>query len=305
MRITRILALILLATALSSCITFEGQNLAYRYDRENDRLLIFQVYENIYCTGNSTNPANIAAVPTETEIREIDSVMKGQRTFFFANWIFEYNREETATNLEKMKKELQETNSAEKGRLDASIALVEQMITSISVTNGGFYMDSRGRLCGYQYVTISHVSKLLPKVNRLVSLYTQDQLSTTNITGELERKRIEDALKDGKWIRLEGNRLRITWVTDKDISEDFRQDREKKEGLIAGIATNIAVEYQKPLATITIGQENQRVTELSSPSTSAPFTNLVEYVQKAYGTKKKVRIDRLRSKFLAAGRIPE
>jgi|GEM_PF-742914 len=309
MRMIRMLACLCLAVVLSSCITFDGQTMTYRYDRENDRILIFQVYENICCTGPavvSTNfPRPKEALPTDTEKTELESVMKGQRTFFFANWIFEYNCEDSVKKIKEMKEDIQKTNCEEKAQMEAAMSLGEQLIPSVAISNGGFYLDSKERLCGYQYVTVANVSKLIPQANKLISQYLQDDLSKTNFIEESNRKQVEDAIKAGNWIQLQGNQLRIAAVSDKDIAEEYRESREKKNDLIGNIVKNVEVRYHRPVAEIIIGRSDQSVTELASPSSSAVKTNLIDFVKQTYGLRKKVPVSRLRDKFLKTGRIPE
>ena len=49
-----------------------------------DTLVIWQHYEGIYGEDNEHGLS-------ETEREQLHSVVNGERTFFFANWIFEYN----------------------------------------------------------------------------------------------------------------------------------------------------------------------------------------------------------------------
>ena len=81
---------------LTGCLEFEDQTLTYRYDAGTDTLRIFQDYHGIF-------GADDAAKVTPAEEEQLDSVLKGQRTFFFANWILEYNREQLREFLGQLK----------------------------------------------------------------------------------------------------------------------------------------------------------------------------------------------------------
>src|SRR5439155_20837429 len=81
---------------LTGCLEFEDQTLTYRYDAGTDTLRIFQDYHGIF-------GADDTAKVTEAEVEQLDSVLKGQRTFFFANWILEYNREQLRELLQELK----------------------------------------------------------------------------------------------------------------------------------------------------------------------------------------------------------
>ena len=86
MRRSALAAAILLLT--SSCIEFEKQTLTFRYDRTEERLRIFQVYEGIF--GGERQEGL-----KDDEKKQLDSVFERERTFFFANWIWEYDRAST------------------------------------------------------------------------------------------------------------------------------------------------------------------------------------------------------------------
>jgi hypothetical protein len=312
MKIFRIVILFCFSIIITSCITFEGQNSAYRYDKKNDRLLIFQVYENIFASGPaiaSTNTSKtIQSEPslTDDEKKELESVMKGQRTFFFSNWITEYNRENLIKDIRENKEKLQSAESTEKVQLEKSISLMEKLLASVFIKNGGFFFNDCGQLCGYQYVTVSNVSTLIPQVNKLISLYVESDLSKTNITGQLERERVNDAIRAENWVRLQGNQFHIMMVTEQDIDREHRRARENNEkDFLGDITNNLEITYQKPIGEITIGTSKQITTELFSPPSSSIRTNLVDHVEKTYGIKKKVPVNKLRNKFLRSGKIPE
>ena len=72
---------------LCGCLEFEEQSMSYRYDEKTDTLYIFQDYRGIAASSGEKLSAD--------EVQQLESVIKTERTFFFANWIFEFNREES------------------------------------------------------------------------------------------------------------------------------------------------------------------------------------------------------------------
>ena len=81
--------------------------MAYRHDVAGDRLLVFQVYENIRADGKPSlvlgkrDPAPPAVLPTEEEKQQLESVAEGQRTFLFSNCLFQYDARGLAEDAER------------------------------------------------------------------------------------------------------------------------------------------------------------------------------------------------------------
>ena len=124
---------------LIGCLEFEDQTLSYRYDSGTDTLRIFQDYHGIF-------GADDTAKVTDAEMEQLDSVLKGQRTFFFANWILEYNREQLRELLEQLKdpqkrKEMKLSEPASAGYEK----LLTLALDNVRVENNGFYFDEIGR----------------------------------------------------------------------------------------------------------------------------------------------------------------
>jgi hypothetical protein len=167
----RICFLLALPAFLTSCITFTGQTLTFRHDPKADRLYIFQNYLGIY-GDKGGDGENLS----KEEIRQIESVINGQRTFFFSNWL-------TELNIDALKKSVREMEapSAPATRAGAApktpteadwdrrtLALTKRLIEDVSIRNGEFYFHE-GYLCGYQCVTINNLSKVLHAANGAIS----------------------------------------------------------------------------------------------------------------------------------------
>ena len=78
--------LVVCLALFTGCLEFEQQTLTYRYDAKTDTLRIFQSYQGIF-------GADAKDGLSQDELAQLDSVLTGQRTFFFANWIFELESE--------------------------------------------------------------------------------------------------------------------------------------------------------------------------------------------------------------------
>ncbi len=212
-----------LALIATSCICFERQTLVFRYDDTKDQLRIFQLYEGIH--GDSGGDTI-----DEKEKEELESVLNGQRTFFFNNWITEYD----GPTMEKL---VAEAASAPEGTeadpktaaaRKEELALMKLLLASVKVTNGRFFLNAQGKLSAYQFVTMDHASKVVARANRLISQAIETEMGQTEDEDELSeesRRRLIDAAGKGyAWITLERNcihlRFPLAYADLKRVRED-------------------------------------------------------------------------------------
>ncbi|MFP6837207.1 MAG: hypothetical protein VB948_14010 [Pseudomonadales bacterium] len=73
----------IIALLLGGCVEFERQTMVYRHDTERDELRMLMIYEGIYGSGRE-----------ERDRKELLSVLLRPRTFFFSNWLLEYDRDQ-------------------------------------------------------------------------------------------------------------------------------------------------------------------------------------------------------------------
>jgi len=153
----------LLLLCLGGCIEFEDEVVQWRYQPDEDVLLVTLRYEGIYggdakrSGKGKKRPA--AAELDDKEIGQLDAVMKGARAFFFSNWIFEFNR----VQLEEFLKKQGEETGLPQARL------TQVLLKEVEVLNIGFFLDGRGRLSGAQTLRVGNVSGLLGLTNELVA----------------------------------------------------------------------------------------------------------------------------------------
>jgi hypothetical protein len=155
MKPTRPVALALAAAtllALPGCIEFQRQTMTFHHDEKSDTLFIYQRYEGIFGTDGGEGLS-------ETEQSQLASVLTGERTFFFDNWIFEIDVDRMRSDAAKAASTL----PGEPGEI-ASHAL--QMIAeNTRVSTGPFHLAEGDRLCGVQRITIRNVSRVIAAVN--------------------------------------------------------------------------------------------------------------------------------------------
>lgn len=205
---------------LGGCIEFEEQTLVYHYDQNADELRILQVYHGIFGgDGGETL--------SEQEGNQLQSVLDRERTFFFANWIFEYDEKSLreASLLPDQEKTAQ-PSAEEVAVREAYQEFANFAIESVTVKNGGFFHDESGRLSGWQTVRIENASKVFAQANQLWNqIVISDDLRTrflgVNPDEDAPARHLlfkQAAASDHQWIGLDGNRM---WVRIPGYPDDF------------------------------------------------------------------------------------
>ena len=219
----RLLPFLALAVALTGCIEFERQTVTYEHDAKVDTLHIHQTYHGIYGADDVTKL-------TEQERVQLDSVMKGQRTFFFANWIFELN-------VGSFKEQLNEaavpkTNSLEEAQRRAVTNLLTLLVANVRVENGKFYLNEKGQPCGTQRVTLRNVSKLLVAGNEVIRRGLEVEMKDKPTAAE--RELINTSLaRSGPFLTLTGQQLRFRWPSPKAEFDKVGSDDAKLKHFVA------------------------------------------------------------------------
>ena len=239
--------------------------MSYRYDRASDTLFIFQDYRGIY--GSDANGKADVDLSAE-EKDQLKSVLTGQRTFFFDNWIYEYNREAA----EKEIADLKDPDYLAEKKIKPEHAviltgLLRELVKNVRVENGVFYLDADNKLCGTQRVTMTNCKaviaafnaygmSLLAQSDRSEDLDSRDKKATAQF---LERK-------DRDIVKLKGNVLTVRWPISKATYE-------QKFGALAEPDDKISVEnfrkggigisYENGAVVFTFGKEKDEITSIS------------------------------------------
>jgi len=222
----KLLPFLALAVALTGCIEFERQTMTYEHDAKADTLRIHQTYHGIYGADDVTQLS-------AQEREQLADVMKGQRTFFFANWIFELN-------VEGFKEELAgavdpKTNSLEEAYRRAKTNVLALLVANVRVENGKFYLDDKGQPCGTQRVTLRNVSKLLEAGN----VFARKALEVAMKGKETatERELINASLaRPEPFITLVGQQIRFRFPLSKAEFDKLDEGDEKLRHFFAEFA---------------------------------------------------------------------
>jgi hypothetical protein len=205
-RLLPVAALALATLLLAGCIQFVEQTMSYRYDAASDTLLIYQRYTGI--SGESEESGL-----SDNERAQLDSVLQGERTFFFNNWI-------TELNLSAIRKHLQDNPpGADDATKQAEATLIRLLAESVHISNGPFFLDDQGRLCGVQRVTVRNVTRLLAAGNALIRVELKAEAENET---EADKKRLllQAAAQPEPFITIEGNRIQVRFPWDEHLEED-------------------------------------------------------------------------------------
>lgn len=296
-----LLAVVLVPICMTSCIEFKKQVMTYCYDADKDEIRIFQIYEGIYAEGSDGKI-------TAEERQQLGDVIMGQRTFFFSNWILEYNRNQIKEQLVAAKKELADgeevdDNMSKEVKLEI-VEIMELLLSSVKVTNGQFYLNKDKELCAYQEVTISNASKLVAKLNRAANLALEHE----GIDGfdEEQLSQLKKFYETSKWIELDGNQVVVLFPQSrenhfemrKSIADGIRGDEAK---ILADIVENdVQMSYQEPLIKVTVGSKGTPHTQLQIGNLFDEDYNTLalDYVHEHYTVKEELDVDGIRDAFL-------
>jgi hypothetical protein len=277
-RITQLLAVLSLLW-LTGCLEFEDQTLTYRYDAKTDTLRIFQDYHGIYGAKDKSQLE-------EEEITQLDSVLKGQRTFFFNNWIFEYNGESVREALENFKDPIKRKEAlVPEAAAVAYEKLLALLVDNVRVENGRFYFDAKGKLSATQRVTVTHVSRLIAAGNGAISEALKVEAAKDSNSSEDKASILKALQGPADFIRLEGNVLTVHFPMpreefDKTLTDEDSGARQWREFKRQGGK----VSYANGQGTWAFGSPTDTATILTLPVFVGPYvTNAVAEVRKRAG----------------------
>ena len=264
---------------LAGCLEFEDQTLTYRYDAKTDTLRIFQDYHGIYGAKDKSQLE-------EEEITQLDSVLKGQRTFFFNNWVSEFDKERLKELLGELKDPVKRKEGNEpEAVLVANEKLLMLAIDNVSVVNGRFYVDAKGRLSATQRVTVTQVSRLIAAGNVAISAALKTEAAKDSTSSEDKVSILKALQGPADFIRLEGNVLTVHFpmsrgAFDKTLTDEDSGARQWREFKRQGGK----VSYANGQGTWAFGSPTDTATILTLPVFVGPYvTNAVAEVRKRAG----------------------
>jgi hypothetical protein len=275
---------VLLTGGLTGCLEFERQTLSYRHDTATDTLFIFQDYQGIFGDDD-------AARLTESEIDQMASVIKVERTFFFNNWITEYNR-----------RALQDLQEKPPGELDANPAyeaaarkMANVALANVKVENVGLYLNHQNQLCGAQRVTVRNVSTVLAALNKVLQFLAREQAGKEDKSEEEKRLLLKFADSGQDALRLEGNRLEIRWPVTR---EDYQTFRDRTPSGTTFRESGGEIQYTNSLIVLTLGHKDAKPVTLTLPFSEKPYAGNAVAEAEKYGVMKSFDATAAARKFL-------
>ncbi|MGV3756770.1 MAG: hypothetical protein ACO1QS_15410 [Verrucomicrobiota bacterium] len=286
-----------LLVLLCGCLQFEEQSMSYRYDEKTDTLYIFQEYRGI--------SAGQGEGLSEDEIRQLESVIKTERTFFFANWITEFDREA----LREHRNELKNPPADKKSELSEEerklvLELLDLALANVKVENGPFYFDAEKRLCGVQKVTVKKVSELIRNANKVIPIVIKDSAKDEEDAAD-KAVLVKMLEKRREFIWLEKNTLNWVWpMTKADHEKNFGAGGEAQLAVEAFKRSGGSIEFKEDEVHFRIGTLTDRITTLAMPVAKAEKDykgykpNAVEEVKKRAVILEKFDVEAARKEFL-------
>ena len=201
--------------------------MTYRHYPKADTLVIWQQFEGIY--GRSRGDQMFGE-----EKRQLKTVLAGRRTFFFSNWITEFN----ADALIEMEAELK--TKIKKGEFEEDPELLKQQLrvvqllrANVLIRNGAFYLNAQGRLSASQEVTVRNIGKILTEANQLIRISLRDSIARdeTGLNAEDDHL-LEQSLEQRLlYLTLEGQHLRVRWPISGKSYKGQMQDEDVQKAI--------------------------------------------------------------------------
>nr|MBC8443260.1 hypothetical protein [PVC group bacterium] len=262
----------------------------------------------------------------DDEKKQLDSVFERERTFFFANWIWEYDRggaEKVAAG--EFGKNDEEPMTAEKTAARTELmALAKLGLANVEVENGKFYLNEEAKLSGYQMVTIGNVLQIVAQASRAINAGVKASGKFENLsegTNALFRQAVDDG---HQWVGVDGSCLRIRiplahqdfvdhkrkaadeWSRELDAAMAIEQKPPKGLlGLIGALRSDVWVSYLDEVVELTIGHPKLSVARISAPVHGRYEPNAVQYVEEQYGVEQGLDVEGIRDRFLGTARAEE
>ena len=254
---------------LTGCLEFDEQKMSYRYDPTTDTLRIFQEYRGIHAESGTVD---------QVEREQLDSVLKGQRTFFFNNWITEFNRKTVTETLETLRDPARHTElklpEAGHPKLET---FLKRTLDQVRVENGPFYLDARHRLCGVQYVTVTKWLTLLAAGNDFAPFFVRSMADENDRPPESKAVLLAFAAKPAPLVEFAANAMTVRWpVTAAEYEKEFGAKAADPQTLERWRKAGLKISFADNVATFQFGKKTDSISSLTLPfKTNAPTPELI------------------------------
>ena len=277
-----------LLLSFTSCIEFESQELTYRYDKKEDALLVTLRYEGIHGStkaglSDQGNPTITEEKLSQKEVQQLESVLTGNRAFFFSNWISEYNRDYLVEILEEG---IAEPTPEGRAFGDPERKLLQALIKEVKIVNVGFYKDGNDRLCAAQTLRVNNVSNVISLANQVIGrqfqanlpemreeLKSGDKNAFSQKTIDLIEKRTKGKYQ---FITLEGNQIGLQFPMARDDAERISKD------VLKDFPKDVRANSKGKRLTIEIGDADKEATVITKKCFSGYTANALNYLQEEH-----------------------
>lgn len=265
------LCLLALTALAGGCLEFKEQTMSYRYDKDTDTLRIYQDYRGIFGQ-DAAKEGRAGGALSDEELQQLRSVLKGQRTFFFENWIFEYDRE----SMERARTGLKDPETSKFDAADAPKIdkLLRLAIDNVRIANGPFYLGADGELCGVQAVTVGKFSEIVAALNECAPAFMKKNAEEED-TSPADRQAIAKFGKsaDPTMLRHAGNALTLRWPMSRASFDRVFGDKIDDPTRVQEMRTaGIGIAWLDEVALFTLGDKDETITTLTMSSSSSAYT---------------------------------
>jgi len=269
-------AVLLVVLCLASgCLEFEEQTVTYAYDAKTDTLRIFQNYHGIF---GVDQPDRLSS----DEQDQLKSVLNTQRTFFFANWIFEFHREQLEKNLSQIQTaEGRKEFAAAAESYPKLEALLRLLLDNVRVENGACYFDSKRRLSAVQRVTVSRASKLVAALNDWLPYLLRAEAAKEDTSAAL-RAVYEKAASQGRpLVSLRGNEVTLRWpLPREEYDKEFGAQTDGGKSLELFRQRGGRASFADNEMIVSLGSPSEAITSLTLPMSKKSYVpNALEAVK--------------------------
>jgi len=288
---------------LPGCLEFKSQTMTYQYDKKTDVLRIFQNYMGIIATESKASH-DAGEQISDKEKSQLESVINGQRTFFFSNWVYEYDQ----ANYKEMRAELKTPKDQDEAELSPEgLAKMEKvldaMLKNIRVENGPFYLDSNKQLSAVQYVTISNCSAVMTAINDFAPYLLKEMMN--DASSESEKALVANFLKSAQsLVQFEDNALTIRWPISRDeYDKAFGNESDDPEMLADLKRAGFKTSFANDGISLRLGDPDAAINSLSLEVSDKPYNNyLADFVGGQHAIKDALDVSSMAREFLQDGK---
>ncbi len=289
---------------LPGCLEFKNQSLSYHYDKKSDTLRIFQVYRGIFAA-DPIEKKEAGELISGTEKEQLVSVLNGQRTFFFSNWITEYNRADYKTMQAGLKtvEGRKEMESSPEG-LATMENLLTILLSKIHIENGPFYFDSNKQLSGVQYVTVTNCSSVFAAINDFTPYFIKGMMDDEGASDD-ERAALATFSKTSQpIIKLEANGLTLRWPASRtEYDESFGVASGTPEEIAERVRAGLKTSFSNDTIIFEIGNSDDTVSNLTLNVSNKPYNkNLADFVRSQHPLRDSLDVSAAAREFLLHGK---